>query len=138
MANVSRTVIAAARAAYADVVVVLITAPAEVLAGRIAARARDSDGSIDSGMVSATRSYDRLIASIVAAGGPRYAVAQIDPVDGADGGAPGGNIRVAFLYDPQRVGFVPRPGGGAEDVVGQRELPSKVTESYEIAWVAGS
>jgi len=30
---------------------------------------------------------------------------QIDPVDGADGGAPGANIRVGFLYDPLRVSF---------------------------------
>ncbi|WP_022723156.1 phosphonate metabolism protein/1,5-bisphosphokinase (PRPP-forming) PhnN [Rhodopseudomonas sp. B29] len=46
VANVSRTVIVAAREAYDNVVVVLITAPAEVLAARIAARARSSDGSI--------------------------------------------------------------------------------------------
>jgi ribose 1,5-bisphosphokinase len=46
VANVSRMVIEPARSAYADVVVVLITAPAEVLAARIAARARASDGSI--------------------------------------------------------------------------------------------
>jgi len=46
VANVSRMVIDPARSAYANVVVVLITAPAEVLAARIAARARASDGSI--------------------------------------------------------------------------------------------
>ena len=78
---------------------------------------QDDDGTIDSGTVTATRSYDRLVAAIVAAGGPRYAVAQIDPADGADGGAPGGNIRVAFLYDPLRVGFIPRPGGMADHAV---------------------
>ena len=44
VANVSRTVIEALRRAYADVVVILITAPAEVLAERLAARARSSDG----------------------------------------------------------------------------------------------
>jgi ribose 1,5-bisphosphokinase len=42
--NVSRTIIAAARARYADVLVALITAPAEVLAARLAARSRGSDG----------------------------------------------------------------------------------------------
>lgn len=46
VANVSRTVIAALRQAYADVVVVAITAPPEVLAQRLAARARHSDGNI--------------------------------------------------------------------------------------------
>src|ERR1700761_1185016 len=44
--NVSRTVIPAMRAAYADVVVVSITAPTEVLAARIAMRARGSDGAL--------------------------------------------------------------------------------------------
>jgi len=44
VANVSRTVVEALRRAYADVVVILITAPAEILAERLAARARGSDG----------------------------------------------------------------------------------------------
>jgi ribose 1,5-bisphosphokinase len=47
VANVSRTVIAAMRGAYADVVVVLVTAPPNVLAERIALRARGSDGRLD-------------------------------------------------------------------------------------------
>ena len=46
VANVSRTVIDAMRRAYADVVVVSITAPAEVLGQRLAARARSSDGQL--------------------------------------------------------------------------------------------
>lgn len=44
--NVSRTVIAALRQTYANVVVVAITAPPDVLAQRLAARARHSDGNI--------------------------------------------------------------------------------------------
>lgn len=43
--NVSRTVIDVARRTYFDVTVVLITAPPDVLAERIAMRARYSDGS---------------------------------------------------------------------------------------------
>ncbi|QPF86470.1 phosphonate metabolism protein/1,5-bisphosphokinase (PRPP-forming) PhnN [Bradyrhizobium genosp. L] len=46
IANVSRTVIAAARRAYANAVVVSITAPPDVLAARLAARARTSDGQL--------------------------------------------------------------------------------------------
>jgi ribose 1,5-bisphosphokinase len=46
IANVSRTVISAMRLAYADVVVISITAPPDVLAQRVAARARASDGNI--------------------------------------------------------------------------------------------
>jgi ribose 1,5-bisphosphokinase len=45
--NVSRSVIDWVRRAYADVVVVSITAPAEVLAERLKSRARGSDGQID-------------------------------------------------------------------------------------------
>lgn len=47
VANVSRAVVAALRAAYADVVVVSVTAPVEVLAQRLAARSRDTDGPLD-------------------------------------------------------------------------------------------
>jgi ribose 1,5-bisphosphokinase len=46
VANVSRTVIPALRQAYANVVVVSITAPADVLAARLAMRKRGSDGNI--------------------------------------------------------------------------------------------
>jgi len=46
VANVSRTVIDALRCAYADVVVVSITAPPEILSQRLAARARSSDGQV--------------------------------------------------------------------------------------------
>jgi len=47
VANVSRTVIGALRSAYTNVVVVLITAPPDVLAERIAMRARSSDGRLE-------------------------------------------------------------------------------------------
>jgi ribose 1,5-bisphosphokinase len=46
VANVSRTVIASTRRAYANVVVIAITAPAEVLAQRLAMRARSTDGTL--------------------------------------------------------------------------------------------
>jgi len=45
--NGSRTVISEMRRAYADVLVVLVTAPPDVLAERLAMRARGSDGSIE-------------------------------------------------------------------------------------------
>jgi ribose 1,5-bisphosphokinase len=46
VANVSRTVMEAMRRFYADVTVVSITAPPEILSQRLAARARSSDGKI--------------------------------------------------------------------------------------------
>jgi ribose 1,5-bisphosphokinase len=45
--NVSRMVVEAMRCSYADVVVVAITAPPQILAERLATRARSSDGQID-------------------------------------------------------------------------------------------
>ena len=44
VANVSRTVVEAMRRGYADVTVVSVTAPPEILAERLAGRARSSDG----------------------------------------------------------------------------------------------
>jgi len=44
--NVSRTIVDEARERYAEVRVVLVTAPPEVLAARLAARARRSDGDL--------------------------------------------------------------------------------------------
>lgn len=46
VANVSRTVIDGMRRGYANVVVVSITAPPEILSQRLAARARGSDGQL--------------------------------------------------------------------------------------------
>ncbi len=45
--NASRTVTTEMRRTYADVVVVLVTAPPDVLAERLAMRARGSDGPIE-------------------------------------------------------------------------------------------
>jgi ribose 1,5-bisphosphokinase len=47
IANVSRTVVGPVRREYADAVVISITAPPQVLAERLAARARSSDGKIE-------------------------------------------------------------------------------------------
>jgi uncharacterized protein len=68
----------------------------------------------DDGTVDASQTWARLIAAIQAAGGPVYQYRQIDPVNNADGGAPGGNIRVGFLFRSDRgLEFVDRPGGDA-------------------------
>lgn len=64
---------------------------------------QDNDGPIESNNSDASQSYERLIASIEAAGGPTYAWTDIAPEYNKDGGQPGGNIRVGFLYNPERV-----------------------------------
>lgn len=63
---------------------------------------QDNNGS-SAGNAAADQSYQRLINVIKAAGGPEYKYLNIDPVNNADGGAPNANIRVGFLYNPERV-----------------------------------
>jgi hypothetical protein len=67
----------------------------------------------NNGNVDASQTWAKLIAAIEDAGGPTYAFRQIDPVNNAEGGAPGGNIRVGFLFrtDLPHLSFVDRPGG---------------------------
>jgi predicted extracellular nuclease len=75
---------------------------------------QDNDGATNSGTTAADVTLNRLAAAIVKAGGPEYAWRQIDPVNNAEGGEPGGNIRVAFMYRTDKpVKFVDRPGGGS-------------------------
>jgi predicted extracellular nuclease len=57
--------------------------------------------------------FAALVQAIADEGGPSYEFRQIDPVHNEDGGAPNANIRVGFLFRPDRVSFVDRPGGTA-------------------------
>jgi predicted extracellular nuclease len=75
---------------------------------------QDNDGETDDGVVSATQTIAMLESAIVAAGGPQYDSEEIDPVNDQDGGAPGGNIRVVYLYNPAVVSFVPGIDGAGD------------------------
>ena len=75
---------------------------------------QDNDGATNSGSSVANLTFERFIAAIEDAGGAHYDYRQIDPEDGEDGGEPGGNIRVGFLFRTDRgLDFVDRPGGTA-------------------------
>jgi len=74
---------------------------------------QDNTGFTDDGVTAADQSFNLLINSVVNAGGPLYEFRQIDPLNNQDGGAPGGNIRVGYLFNPARVSFIDRPGGDA-------------------------
>lgn len=74
---------------------------------------QDNNGSTDDGVVAADESFVRLIQAIAAQGGPQYDYCQIDPLDKQDGGQPGGNIRVGFLFNPARVAFARRGDASA-------------------------
>jgi predicted extracellular nuclease len=73
---------------------------------------QDNNGPTNDAVVDASQSFAALIDAISAAGGPTYDFRAIDPVDDEDGGEPGGNIRVGFLFRTDRgLAFVDRPGG---------------------------
>ncbi|MEV7042560.1 endonuclease/exonuclease/phosphatase family protein [Amycolatopsis sp. NPDC051061] len=78
---------------------------------------QDNTGATDDGTVAADQTLQKFTDAIVAKGGPRYQWREIDPVNDEDGGQPGGNIRVAFLFNPARVSFVDRPGGSSTSAV---------------------
>ena len=89
---------------------------------------QDDNGPTNDSVVDASLTNQRLIAAIAAAGGPSYDFRQIDPVDDQDGGQPGGNIRVGFLFrtDREDLEFIDRPGGtatAATTVEGNRNNP---------------
>ncbi|MBR8740934.1 endonuclease/exonuclease/phosphatase family protein, partial [Nocardiopsis sp. MG754419] len=78
---------------------------------------QDNSSETNDGVVDADVTLDRLVDAIVEAGGPSYEWRQISPENNRDGGVPGGNIRNAFLFDPDRVQFVDVEGGDATTAV---------------------
>ena len=97
--------------ALADIVVDNMQAPDLVTLEEV----QDNDGATGgtaSPVTSADATLAKLVDAITAAGGPAYTWQQIDPVDDAEGGEPGGNIRVAFLVqEGTPLRFVERDRG---------------------------
>ncbi|KKO50758.1 5'-nucleotidase C-terminal domain-containing protein [Paenibacillus sp. DMB20] len=86
---------------------------------------QDNNGEQNDGTTSADKSYQALINAIKAAGGPTYSFTDIDPVNNSDGGAPGANIRVGFLYNDERVQL--------SDSVNNRKGASTESVAYDAA-----
>lgn len=82
----------------ADIVVRSLKSP-DVL---VLQEVQDDSGAADDGVVTSAATLSSLARSIEAVGGPLYQFADVAPVDGADGGQPGGNIRVAFMVSARR------------------------------------
>jgi predicted extracellular nuclease len=91
---------------------------------------QDNSGATDDGTVAADRTVGELVDAIVAAGGPRYDWRSVDPVDKADGGEPGGNIRQVFLFDPERVSFTDRAAGDATTATGVTKIRGKAALTH--------
>jgi len=64
---------------------------------------QDNNGTIDDGTTDATQTLQALADAVWQAGGPQYAFFDVAPADNTSGGQPGGNIRNAFFYNPDRV-----------------------------------
>nr|WP_186811678.1 5'-nucleotidase C-terminal domain-containing protein [Paenibacillus xylanexedens] len=73
---------------------------------------QDNDGDADTGTTEANESFQTLIDAIKTNHGPTYQFSEIAPENNKDGGAPGANIRVGFLYQPERVSLAAGIGKG--------------------------
>ncbi|MGM0854995.1 MAG: cell wall-binding repeat-containing protein [Bacillota bacterium] len=82
---------------------------------------QDNNGPTDDGTTDASASYETIIKAIEEAGGPTYEFTDIAPLDKTDGGQPGGNIRVGFIYNPERVQLTDKEAGDAVTSVGVDE-----------------
>ncbi len=68
---------------------------------------QDNSGSVDDGTIAADQTLQLLVDAIAAAGGPTYEFIDNTFIsDNESGGQPGGNIRTAYLYNPERVNLV--------------------------------
>ncbi|KAK2061505.1 endonuclease/Exonuclease/phosphatase [Colletotrichum caudatum] len=76
---------------------------------------QDNSGPTDNGVVSSNVTLSTLAAEIESRSGVVYDFAVVDPVNDQDGGQPGGNIRVAYLYKPDVLElWKPSPGGSLD------------------------
>ncbi|KAF2744384.1 DNase I-like protein [Sporormia fimetaria CBS 119925] len=76
---------------------------------------QDNNGPTNDAVVSANETLATLAAAIATAGGPEYTFSEVAPSDDKDGGAPGGNIRVAYLYKPSLIRLYKSNPGMAMD-----------------------
>ncbi|MBK25205.1 MAG: hypothetical protein CME70_14520 [Halobacteriovorax sp.] len=70
---------------------------------------QDNNGEDFSGGSAADRTMSNIIDSIDCGDAYDYRPLNIDPVNHHEGGVPGGNIRVAMIYNAKRLGFEHRP-----------------------------
>ncbi|MDR7314568.1 chitobiase/beta-hexosaminidase C-terminal domain-containing protein [Brevibacillus nitrificans] len=78
---------------------------------------QDNNGPTDTGETDARESAQELIEAVEAEGGPVYQYVDVAPQNNQDGGQPGGNIRVGFFYNPQRVELAEGTAGDAVTAV---------------------
>lgn len=77
---------------------------------------QDNNGATNDGTVSANITLSQLVTAIADAGSAvNYTYVEIPPVNNAEGGEPGGNIRNAYLYNQDIIRlYKPNPGSSTE------------------------
>lgn len=77
---------------------------------------QDNSGKTNDGTVNANLTLTNLVKAIAQVRNVTYQFVEIAPVDGQDGGIPGGNIRQVYLYRPEKLSLAPgSPAGSALD-----------------------
>lgn len=77
---------------------------------------QDNNGPTNNGVTAADQTLEELVDAIAAAGGPTYDFVDNEFFfDGQVGGQPGANIRVAFLYNSDRVNLIPDSVGAINE-----------------------
>ncbi len=76
---------------------------------------QDDSGATNNGVVDANLTLSGLTQALQARTGIPYDFVDVDPVNNADGGQPGGNIRNAYLFNPKEVRlYKPNPGSSTD------------------------
>ena len=95
----------------ADHIAIYLGAPSIVFVQEI----QDNSGATDDGTVDANLTLSDLTKAIQERTGIPYDFVDVDPVNDADGGQPGGNIRNAYLFNPNEVRlYKPNPGSSTD------------------------
>lgn len=95
----------------ADHIATYLRAPSVVFVQEI----QDNSGATNNGIVDANLTLSGLTQAIQERTGIPYDFVDVDPVNNADGGQPGGNIRNAYLFNPNEVRlYKPNPGSSTD------------------------
>ncbi|KAL8936097.1 MAG: hypothetical protein Q9216_005107 [Gyalolechia sp. 2 TL-2023] len=76
---------------------------------------QDNSGATNDGTVDANRTLSDLTQALQERTGISYSFVDVDPVNNADGGQPGGNIRNAYLFNPNEVRLYKSNPGSSTD-----------------------
>ncbi len=77
----------------------------------------DNNGEINNGTVDASVTLQTLADAIESISAVAYSFTEISPVDGTNGGVPGGNIRNAYLFNPNVLSLKTPDAGSATEAV---------------------